>query len=270
MAGSDKFGVKEVLDVTFYDTVTNKPVLFCDTLKVSTMDVKASQVFARGGKGNPKLLIWDFDKEISMAVTDALMSPKSFQLLSGNIVTTGTQKIYMRQDTDWMIDSSDVQKMIDKGALYPLTATGAGAITLAFTPNEVASDILVYEVTDDGGTPLVAGTLSGKILTNIAWASKKLVAYYSVSQTGVQTYLITSSNFPGSYRIVGDTSIRNARTLKDESFQLVINNAKVQSNFKFEFKADGDPSAFDMNLDILKETSTDKMVTMSQYANNLI
>ena len=32
MAGSDKFGVKEVLDVTFYDTVTGKPVLFCDTL----------------------------------------------------------------------------------------------------------------------------------------------------------------------------------------------------------------------------------------------
>jgi len=39
------------MDVTYYDTVTGKPILFCDTLKVSTMDVKASQSFARGGKG---------------------------------------------------------------------------------------------------------------------------------------------------------------------------------------------------------------------------
>jgi hypothetical protein len=107
-------------------------------------------------------------------------------------------------------------------------------------------------------------------LTNVAWANKKVVAYYSVNQTGVQTYLVTASNFPSSYRIVGDTVVRNARTGKDEAFQLVINNAKVQSNFKFEFKSDGDPSAFDMNLDVLKESNSDKMVTMSQYANNLI
>jgi len=270
MAGSDKFGVKEVLDVTFYDTVTGKPVLFCDTLKLSTLDVTASQSFARGGKGNPKLLVWDFDKEISMSVQDALLSPKSFQLLSGNAVTVGTQKIYIRQDTVWATDSEDETIMVDKGALYPLTASAGGAITLAFTPNEAASDILVYEATDDGGTVLAAGTLSGKVLTNVAWANKKVIAYYSVNQTSVQTYLITSSNFPSSYRLVGDTVIRNARTGKDEAFQLVVNNAKIKSEFKFEFKSDGDPSVFDMNLDVLKESSSDKMVTMSQYVNNAV
>jgi hypothetical protein len=64
--------------------------------------------------------------------------------------------------------------------------------------------------------------------------------------------------------------VRNARTGKDEAFQLVVNNAKVQSNFKFEFKSDGDPSAFDMNIDVLRESANDKMVTMSQYAYNVI
>jgi len=270
MAGSDKFGAKEVMDVTFYDTVTNKPVLFCDTLKVSTMEITASQSYARGGKGNPKLLVWDFDKEAKFNITDALMSPKSFQILSGNAVTTGVQKIYMRQDTVWIADPNDATKMIDQGALYPLTATAGGAITLGFTPNEAAADILVYEITDDGGSALAAGALVGKVLTNVAWANKKLVAYYSVNQTGVQTYLITASNFPSSYRIVGDTVVRNATTGKDEAFQLVVNNAKVLSNFTFTFQSDGDPSAFDMNLEVLKESSSDKMVTMSQYINNTI
>lgn len=267
MASNDKFGVKEVMDVTFYDTVLNKPVLFCDTLKVSTLEIKASQSFAKGGRGNAKLLVWDFDKEINMNITDALMSPKSFQLLSGNAVTTGTQKIYMRQDTAWVVDGNDNTKMVDKGSLFPLTASAAGEIALAFTPNEIATNILVYDATDDGGTALASGTLSGKTLTNQAWANKKLVVYYSTNQTGVQTYLITASNFPGTYRIVGDTVIRNARTGKDEAFQLVINNAKIQSNFKFEFKSEGDPSAFDMNIDVLRETDNDKMVTMSQYVN---
>ena len=269
---AEKQGInrKEVLDVTFYDTVTNKPILFCDTLKLSTMEVTASQSFARGGKGNPKLLVWDFDKEAKFNISDALMSPKSFQLLSGNSVTTGTQKIYVRQDTEWVADTVDGTKMVDKGSLYPLTATAGGAITLAFTPNEAVSDILVYEASGDGGTALVAGTLVGKVLTNIAWANKKVVAYYSTNQTGVQTYLITASNFPGTYRIVGDTVIRNARTGKDEAFQLVVNNAKVQSNFTFSFQSDGDPSAFDMNIDVLRESDNDKMVTMSQYAYNAI
>lgn len=166
-----------------------------------------------GGKGNPKLLVWDFDKEITMTISDALMSAKSFQMLSGNAVTTGVQKIYVRQDTVWVADPIDATKMIDQGANAPLLATGGGAITLAFTPTEAAANILVYDETDDGGTPLVAGTLTtGKVLTNIAWAGKNVVAYYSVNQTAVQTYLISSSNFPSSYRIVGDTVVRNART----------------------------------------------------------
>jgi len=152
---------------------------------------------------NPKLLTWDFDKEITMSITDALMSPKSFQILSGNTVATGTQKIYMRQDSVWIADPNDGTKMLDQGSLYPLIATAGGAITLAFTPNEAAANILVYDATDDGGTPLAAGTLAGKVLTNVAWANKTVVAYYTVNQTGVQTYLITASNFPGTYRIVG-------------------------------------------------------------------
>ena len=52
----EKYGIKEVADVVFYDTVTNKPVLFLDTLKVSTIEQTAEQVSARGGKGNPELI----------------------------------------------------------------------------------------------------------------------------------------------------------------------------------------------------------------------
>lgn len=49
--------------VTMYeinpDGTPGKPVLFLDTLKVSTIEQTAEQVDARGGKGNPKLITWD-------------------------------------------------------------------------------------------------------------------------------------------------------------------------------------------------------------------
>lgn len=258
-----KFGVKEVCDVTLYDTVTKKPVLFLDSLKVTSIDNKASQSSAKGGKGNAKLITWDFDRTAEMTIQDALLSPRSLQLLTGNTVKKGVATIKMRQSTEWeLVDSV----MTNKGVLYPLTATSGGAVTLAFTPKEAAGDILVYDASDDGGTPLAAGTLSGTTLTNIAWANKKLIVYYSYdSGVNAETYTITSDKFAGTYILVGDTVIRNAETGKDEPFQIVINNLKFKSDFKLDFKADGDPTPFDMNAEILREASNTKMITMIKY-----
>lgn len=231
------FGAKEVMDVTLYDTVTKKPKLFLDTLKITSIDNKGEQVSARGGKGNAKLIVWDFNRTAEMSIENALLSPKSFELLSGNAVKVGKATIYMRQSTVWeSVDGT----MTDKGDLFPLVASGAGAITLAFTPKEAAADILVYEATDDGGTPLAAGTLSGTTLTNAAWANKQLVAYYTYeTDANAETYVITADKFPGTYMLIGDTVVRNAKTGKDEAFQVQVNNFKFKPDFKLDFKAEG-------------------------------
>ena len=65
----DRYGIKEVADVTFYKIGDGKngtiagepaePVLYLDTLKVSTIEQTAENTSARGGKGNPELIIWD-------------------------------------------------------------------------------------------------------------------------------------------------------------------------------------------------------------------
>jgi hypothetical protein len=51
----DKYGIKEVADVTFYqldnDGNPTVPVLYLDTLKVSTIEQTAENTSARGGKG---------------------------------------------------------------------------------------------------------------------------------------------------------------------------------------------------------------------------
>lgn len=61
-----RYGIKEVCDVTFYkinkDNTIGAPVLYLDTLKVSTVEQTAENVSARGGKGNPELMISSFIK----------------------------------------------------------------------------------------------------------------------------------------------------------------------------------------------------------------
>ena len=51
------------MDVILYDMSTNKPEIFFDTLKTSSIEVTSEKVYARGGKGNSKLNTWELNKE---------------------------------------------------------------------------------------------------------------------------------------------------------------------------------------------------------------
>ena len=94
----EQYGIKEVADVCLYSIELDEnddevyiPVLYLDTLKVSTVEQTAEQVSARGGLGNPELIIWDYGKEITVNLEDALYSPASMGMVWGG--KYGTEKI---------------------------------------------------------------------------------------------------------------------------------------------------------------------------------
>ena len=92
----DRYGIKEVADVTFYKLVNGQPtipVLYLDTLKVSTLEQTAENTSARGGKGNPELIMWDYGKEITVTLEDALFSAKSMAIMFGSVDADGDQVI---------------------------------------------------------------------------------------------------------------------------------------------------------------------------------
>ena len=89
MADLTRFGIKEVADVAFYKlnengVPTGDPVLVFDTLKVSNMEFTAEQAEARGGKGNAPLIIWDYGREITLNLEDALLSMETLALMFEN------------------------------------------------------------------------------------------------------------------------------------------------------------------------------------------
>lgn len=93
----EQYGIKEVADVCLYAIELNEnddevyvPVMYLDTLKISNVEETAEQTSARGGLGNPELIIWDYGKEITVTLEDALYSPASQGMTWGG--KFGTQK----------------------------------------------------------------------------------------------------------------------------------------------------------------------------------
>lgn len=97
----EQYGIKEVADVTLYAIELNKyddevyiPIMYLDTLKVSTIEQTAEETSARGGLGNPELITWDYGKEITVTLEDALFTPASQSLMWGGKFGTKNTKIY--------------------------------------------------------------------------------------------------------------------------------------------------------------------------------
>lgn len=95
-----KFGIKEVADVAFYNCgdvkyvastgdvqvvdSTKKPVLMFTTLKTSGLEFTGETTEARGGKGNAVLMSWDHSREATLTLEDALLSAKSLATMLSN------------------------------------------------------------------------------------------------------------------------------------------------------------------------------------------
>ena len=83
------FGIKEVADVEFFPiteggTASDTAELSFETLKVSNLEFTSEEAFARGGKGNPKLVTWDYNREATLTLQDALLSMETLGMIFGD------------------------------------------------------------------------------------------------------------------------------------------------------------------------------------------
>lgn len=292
----DRYGIKEVADVTFYeikeDGTPGKPVLFLDTLKVSTIEQTAETADARGGKGNPKLITWDYGKEINVNIEDALFSPKSMALMLGdgqvtqgggayilktavirmgaNNATTGYTKALKEYIVADIYDATEGSKRV-KLYIGSENAAPAGQVKingqLLFTDG-VATSVLYDEdgtILDSAFTEsdLKALYTTGQSDSNGAYDGHKFMFTYWVKAT-TKTITVSGDSFPGTYYIQGDTYSRSDVTGKDQFFQFIIPKAKMTAENTITLEAEGDPATFSMSLTVLRPESGE-MMKLVQY-----
>ena len=253
----DRYGIKEVCDVTFYELdssgMPTNPVLYLDTLKVSTVEQTAENTEARGGKGNTALISWDYNKEINVTLEDALFSAKSMAIMFGN------GQVYQYSNDA----GSPTDAYIMKTETFTATATSAAGTSAA------AADV--------GWSTQYTGP-DGKLYTKVnpkfydatgATATQFLkdatyFCSFDLRTMNAGIIEISANTFPGTYYITGDTFARSEAAGKDEFFQFIIPKAKVTAENTITMEAEGDPSVFNMNLRVLRPADG-KMMKLVKY-----
>ena len=217
----DRYGIKEVADVTFYALDTNEqpthPVLYLDTLKVSTIEQTAEEATANGGKGNAPLIVWDYGKEITVTLEDALFSPKSLAMMFGDADGVNTDK------------TEKIRKTV-----HPEAVNADGTVTI--NGKNLSGDVTFYDA--EG--------------TEVESKSGASYAVFMFQPSDIQRIDVSANSFPGTYYVTGDTYARSEANGVDEFFQFIIPKAKVQSENTITMEADGDPSVFNMSLKVLR------------------
>ena len=246
----DRYGIKEVADVTFYELDDNgkptKPVLFLDTLKVSTIEQTAEQTDARGGKGNAKLITWDYGKEINVTLEDALFSPKSMAIMLGNGIVTELNANTKIMKSETFVATANV----DAANLSNTTAANAGWSEKYVGPDGHTYTKLNAKFYSADGTKHMGATKEAEQLALVA--GEKYFCSFDLEMASAGVIEVSADSFPGTYYITGDTYARNEASGKDEFFQFIIPKAKMSAENTITLEAEGDPSVFNLNLSVLR------------------
>lgn len=225
------------------------PVLFLDTLKVSTIEQTAQEVYATGGKGNANLIGWDYGKEITLNITDALFTPASMAAIYGSYEGNDFRKgVKETKKIDRMEKCTAKRSFIVPAGNLNGTPSEADN-----TAQAVYYDPATMEPYADG-TPIAEGEIFYKWTRSVAYEGNSLG----------NTIEISADKFPGTYKVVGDTFVRSKETGEDERFQFVIPQAKMNSEHTITLEAEGDPTVFEMSLKVLRPEDG-VMVKFIQY-----
>jgi hypothetical protein len=258
----DRYGIKEVADVTFCkideEGKRGAPVLYLDTLKVSTIEQTAETSEARGGKGNPKLVSWDYGKEITVSLEDALFSAKSMSLMFGdgetpNEVTGAVTRTTVMRATDgvdfFVADmAGENGGAVRKNIWLGTVPQGQEGESFDNVKAKLGTVKIYDEKSNEIGTITKSEDWTSK---ETSYAGQKVFVTYTLNAKS-RTINISGDSFPGTYYITGDTYARSDVTGEDQFFQFIIPKAKVTSENTITLEAEGDPSVFNMSLTVLR------------------
>ena len=251
-----KMGVREICDVVLKakanTTIGNhtfkagEPVIYFDTLKTSTLEGQATTVYSQGGKGNARLLAWEGERTLTINMEDALISPKSFAILSGadlmhadadkKVIAHATQQVQLTKDGEIVVDS----KIATNADIYVMLLDGNGE--MSGVPVKIA-----------GTSATVADektTITSDLFKN---GDVVFVDFYKEYTSDAVEITISADKFAGYYYLEASTLFRREADGVDLPAEFIIPKAKIQSAFTFTMASSGDPSTFTFTMDALPD-----------------
>lgn len=259
MSTPNIWAIKEVALATFYDLKTGKAKVQLRNLKTAGIENTGETKYATGGRGNSKVVGFSGNRGGKVTLQDCVFTNEVLAMMTGNDIQNAASKVLQREEL----------------------VVANNKVTLAHTPVDAAAGLIsVYKLNADGthgeelaftNATLAAGkyTLAAKVLTFFTGDLEdgaEVVAYYKVATDDTaKTITVSSNKFAGSYKVVLDCLVRDTVSEKDYAAQIVINKAKMEDNWKIDTSAEGDPSVFDIPLEMLKPAKSTEMYSMVIY-----
>lgn len=239
-----RYGLKEVANVHFealsadsdHGISVGDIVLYLDSLQVSTIEQTAEVTDLKGGWGAPTLIQWNYGKDITITLDDALMTMESLRIMLGGklLQSSASQTVNVRKT---------------------LEITVATATTSVTKPTAITGSTYKW-------INLTTGARGQNTAPSTATSNEKIRYFYdeAIVTTGAAMEIVISANtFPGTYKVYGQTWIRNQANGADEPFLFEIAKAKVNSETTLTMEAEGDPTTFSMSLQVLRDDEGNMM-----------
>jgi hypothetical protein len=221
MATPNRWAIRDAGSASFFDLVDGHAIVTLETLKTSGVETTGETVYARGGKGNSRLVGFSSNREATITLQDAIFDNEAIAMLTGNDLETGVK----------VIDYNEIQSVTSN--TLSLSKTPKGAIISVYKVNPDGTNGEEYTLGTPTSNPLEY-SVSGKDLTFDAGVANdtKFRIYYKV-ETPIDTKSIkvTSDAFGGTFRMVLDVLVVDEFTKKAFQGQLVVPNAKFEDNF---------------------------------------
>lgn len=240
-----KYAAVTVCDVTLYDLVTKYPVMFFDTLQVTSINGSAETTDIQGGKGNATLASVSHSKTVEVQFDDAIMTMSSLALLTGGELTIANDgagnTITMTQ--------TEIVNIAEEGATYVTLTNKAKAGSYVYIGrmiNGLVSTVTRTEepLTEESNTVLLSA------FHNFAGGAQTIAGDYRVfyeyelgkadEDNGYKKLTelsVLADKFAGTYKFIGDTLLFNQFTGLNDVFQIEIPKLKLDGSFSFSFNA---------------------------------
>ena len=267
-----QYGIRDITDLVLKARTRVKignqtfqpgqPVVYFTTAQTATLEGAATQVYAQGGHGYPRLIAWEGERTVTLTLTEALISPESFAVLSGALRSDASveNKAYMPTwfETEIQADGSAILDLDicgddhdiivnDTYPMFGVVLDDSGALSVHLGEQAglagVTPNCDVYTVTRDNKLQITfpnAEKYAGRVVR---------VDCYVEKTAGVTSLDVTAEDFSGNFYAEALTFFREQTTGTDMPVALIFPNVKVQSNFTLTMSATGDPSTFDFVMD---------------------
>ena len=240
-----KYAAVTVCDVTLYDLVTKYPVMYFDTLQVTSIDGTTEVTEIQGGKGNPILASVSHSKNIDVQFDDAIMTMSSLAILTGGELSNASDNAKITMTQTEIIDlASDATSITLAEAIKPNSYVYIGKIingivsTVTRTTDKVEGNVNTVDIADfynfkkevgEGETEDISGRY-------------RVFYEYELGVTDadgrdLSELTVLADKFAGTYRFIGDTMLFNQFTGLNDLFQIEIPRLKLDGSFSFSLNA---------------------------------